>query len=83
MLCRKGEPVTSKDVLQVLSQHKPEIQQRFAVADLAIFGSVARDESQAGSDLDVLATFQNRADFDRFMVSSSTWKICSESLSIL
>ena len=59
--------MTSKDVLQVLSQHKPEIQQRFAVDDLAIFGSVARDESHPGSDLDVLVTFQNRPDFDRFM----------------
>jgi predicted nucleotidyltransferase len=63
----KGEPVTSKDVLQVLSQHKREIQRRFAVDDLAIFGSVARDESHPGSDLDVLVRFQNRPDFDRFM----------------
>jgi predicted nucleotidyltransferase len=59
--------MTSKDVLQVLSQHKLEIQQKFAVEDLAIFGSVARDEIHPGSDLDVLVTFQDRPDFDRFM----------------
>jgi predicted nucleotidyltransferase len=59
--------MNSHEVLDILSRHKPEIARRFGVDDLAIFGSVARNESRVGSDLDVLVVFTNRPNFDRFM----------------
>ncbi|MEM9008993.1 MAG: nucleotidyltransferase family protein [Cyanobacteria bacterium P01_F01_bin.86] len=34
---------------------------------LALFGSVARDEAQDGSDLDVLVEFEGRITFDRYV----------------
>jgi predicted nucleotidyltransferase len=37
------------------------------VEDLAVFGSVARDEAGPGSDVDVLVRFSGRATFDGFM----------------
>jgi uncharacterized protein len=55
------------ETLAKLARAAPEIRRRFAVKDLAIFGSVARDEAKADSDLDVLVTFEGSADFDRFM----------------
>ena len=55
------------EVLHRLTEHGLEIRRQFAVKELAVFGSVVRDEADAGSDVDVLVTFEGRADFDRFM----------------
>ncbi len=55
------------EALRLLTRHKTEICGRFGVRDLAIFGSVARNQARPESDVDVLVSFQGRADFDRFM----------------
>jgi uncharacterized protein len=39
----------------------------FGVASLALFGSAARGEMAARSDVDVLVDFSERATFDRYM----------------
>jgi predicted nucleotidyltransferase len=50
-----------------LSELLPTARARFGVQDLAVFGSVARDEARDTSDLDVLVDFVGPATFDRFM----------------
>ena len=45
-----------EDVLATLSQHRAELHQS-GVAALALFGSVARRESTAASDIDLLVEF--------------------------
>ena len=58
----------SKDqVLDLLSQHRGEMAERFGVKNLAIFGSVVRGEASQASDVDVLVEFTGRATFDGFM----------------
>ena len=54
-------------VLDRLSAEASVLRGQFGVADLAVFGSVARDEAGEGSDLDLLVRFEGKADFDRFM----------------
>jgi predicted nucleotidyltransferase len=54
------------DTLALLSQHKPEIQHRFGVRSLALFGSRAREQSHAGSDIDVLVEFDGPATSARY-----------------
>lgn len=54
------------ETLQLLAQHKPELMRRFGVVELALFGSVARDEARPGSDLDVLVRFDGPADSQRY-----------------
>ena len=44
-------------VLELLSSHMGEIRQRFHVESLALFGSVARDQARADSDLDILVEY--------------------------
>ena len=56
-----------QQVIQILHEALPGIRQRFGVQDLAIFGSVARDEAGPGSDIDVLVTFDGRTRFRAFM----------------
>jgi uncharacterized protein len=52
--------------LALLSQHKPELQRRFGVLRLALFGSRARDQSRHDSDTDVLVHFDGPADSARY-----------------
>jgi len=54
-------------VLSLLNQHREDIQRRFAVKHLALFGSAARDEMHEGSDVDVLVEFEGPATFDGYM----------------
>lgn len=44
-------------ILELLSEHKPALAERFGVRALSVFGSVARDTAQAGSDIDLLVDF--------------------------
>ena len=44
-------------VLKVLGDHRRELRERFGVASLDLFGSVARGESHGASDVDLLVEF--------------------------
>lgn len=54
-------------VLDLLNHRKSDLQRRFQVRDVAVFGSVARDEDSPSSDVDVLVEFSGEASFDQFM----------------
>lgn len=55
-----------QQVLQLLIDQFAEVHQRFGVQRLALFGSTARDEAQADSDVDVLVEFEGKADSSRY-----------------
>lgn len=46
-----------RDVLGALRKHKEILTKRFGVTSLTLFGSFARDEASATSDLDLLVKF--------------------------
>jgi predicted nucleotidyltransferase len=48
-----------KHILKVLGAHRDEINSRFSVSSLSVFGSVARDEAAEESDVDLLVTFKD------------------------
>ena len=52
--------------LTLLREHKTVLAQRFGVADIAVFGSIARDEAADGSDVDVLVRFDGPATSERY-----------------
>lgn len=54
-------------VLAALRRHRQEIEQRFAIKHLSVFGSAARDELRDDSDIDVLVEFKGKATFDGYM----------------
>jgi len=41
-----------------LAQLKPQLEQEYPISELGIFGSYARGEQQADSDLDILVAFE-------------------------
>ena len=53
------------EALRLLSEHKRTLSERFGVVDVALFGSTARDEASEGSDVDILARFDERAESGR------------------
>jgi len=50
-----------------LSQHRDEMQRRFALRHLSVFGSAARDELREGSDIDLLVEFEGPPTFDGYV----------------
>ena len=48
------------EALRILSEHKSELQEKFGVESVAIFGSTARGEAGPESDVDVLVEFNRR-----------------------
>jgi uncharacterized protein len=56
--------LTKEEILKRLREHKGELQQKFPVKDIALFGSYARGEQTPESDIDVLVEFSNPVGFE-------------------
>ncbi|MDH2432735.1 nucleotidyltransferase family protein [Pokkaliibacter sp. MBI-7] len=55
-----------QQALELLSRSKPELQVRFGVTSLALFGSTVRDTASNDSDIDVLVDFDGPATSKRY-----------------
>lgn len=49
------------ELIELLKRHKPILAERFGVTRLALFGSTARSGAGAGSDVDILVSFDGPA----------------------
>ena len=59
--------MTREDALDRLNAHLDEIRQ-YGVEKIGLFGSVARSEAYAGSDIDLIVRFlKGQKSFDHFM----------------
>ncbi len=58
--------MSRNELLKPLEAHRPEVE-RFGVASLAVFGSVAKGELRPDSDIDILVDFKGPPGFDQFM----------------
>jgi uncharacterized protein len=58
--------VTRDEVLRVLRDHREDLI-RLGAKSLALFGSTARDEAGAESDVDLLVQFTDEPGFDGYM----------------
>ena len=55
------------EILEILRQHWTEIQTRFGVERLALFGSTARGETHTASDIDLLVRFHAPPGYDGYL----------------
>ena len=55
------------EVLGFLSSHRQELEERFGICSLALFGSVARGEAGPDSDVDVLVEFRETPGLSQYM----------------
>jgi predicted nucleotidyltransferase len=58
--------IDREQILRILQQNSARFQS-FGVKSLAVFGSVARGEASAQSDVDILVSFEEAATFDKYM----------------
>lgn len=54
------------EVLNVLRAHKLTLARRFGVTELALFGSIVRDQASLDSDIDILVSFRGSVDWRRY-----------------
>ena len=54
------------EILAQLRAHKPVLERRFGIVDLALFGSFARDSATASSGIDILVHFDGPATSKRY-----------------
>ena len=52
--------------MQLLTDHKALLAQRFGVADIALFGSTVRNDAREDSDVDILVGFDGPATSERY-----------------
>ena len=52
--------------LEILTNNKRTLAERFGVTRLALFGSTARDVAQSKSDIDILVAFDGPATSERY-----------------
>ena len=55
-----------EEVLGLLRVHKETLAQRFGVVEVKLYGSFARDQAVADSDVDVLVRFDAPPDWRRY-----------------
>jgi len=58
---------TKDEILVVLSKELPKLKQQFNVKKIGLFGSYARGEQKAESDLDLLVEFEPIVGFFKFI----------------
>jgi hypothetical protein len=55
------------EVISILKSHRKELEEHFNVSSLSLFGSVARDEASADSDVDLLVEFSRPVGLFQFI----------------
>lgn len=65
----KGEEMkTFEEIKKILTKRKKELQERFNVKEIGIFGSFVRGEQRKRSDVDILVEFtKGSKTFDNYM----------------
>ena len=54
-------------VLRILHERRGELFERYGIVSLSLFGSVARDQAHAGSDVDLLVEFAHPVGLFQFI----------------
>jgi predicted nucleotidyltransferase len=51
---------TLNQILKILREKKPDLQKRYPISELGVFGSYARGDYNENSDIDILVDFNDR-----------------------
>ena len=54
------------EVRRILAEHRADLEQRFGIKSIGVFGSWVRDEQTAASDVDILVELTHPT-FDQYM----------------
>jgi len=55
---------TYNEIREILKSHLPELKSKYGIKEIGVFGSWIRGEQKAGSDVDILVSFEEDARMD-------------------
>lgn len=58
--------MTKEAIIKILKKHKPEMQKKYGLTELALFGSFSRNEQTQNSDIDLLVDFNKTPGLNYF-----------------
>ncbi|MHA2620991.1 MAG: nucleotidyltransferase family protein [bacterium JZ-2024 1] len=58
---------TLKEIKKILSSHKTELQEKYKIKEMRIFGSYVHNEQKKKSDIDILVDFYEVPDLLKFI----------------
>ena len=58
--------MTKQEIIAFLGEHKQELERRFGVGKIGLFGSYARDEAREESDIDIVVQLRGENLADNF-----------------
>jgi len=56
--------ISVDEIKKILKKHESELQERFGVKEIGVFGSYVRGEQKKGSDIDILVEFYPDTEMD-------------------
>ncbi len=62
-----GKTKDLKQIQSILSKHKEELNKKYSVREIGVFGSYARGEQKQSSDIDILVEFEEPIGFFKFL----------------
>ena len=70
------EALTSEEVLSQLRKHKPELEEKFGLTSMALYGVYAPDDTSQFFDIDLMVTFDGSAAAKRFLGRNTILRTC-------
>ncbi|RZN65248.1 MAG: nucleotidyltransferase [Candidatus Methanoliparum thermophilum] len=65
---KNKRPKNANEIINILRLHIRDLEERFRVKEIGVFGSYVRDEQKRGSDIDILVEFkEGYKTFDNYM----------------
>ena len=58
---------TLKEIIEILSIHKKEIEKKYKIREIKVFGSYAKNKQKKSSDIDILVDFYEVPDLFKFI----------------
>ena len=58
---------TRQEIFAILSQHLPQLRNKYGVEKMGIFGSVVKDSQTSTSDIDILVEFSQSIGMVKFL----------------
>ena len=56
--------ISVDEIKKIFKKHESELQERFGVKEIGVFGSYVRGEQKKGSDIDILVEFYQDTEMD-------------------